>query len=106
MTSEVLAFIDQWWGILLPVILGMIFRKEIMDFWKYVKMRASKKPYSHTGNFVKFDADGPWWKIHDMNKNVVELYRINKETRKPDGLGLKMTMGDFIHTRLYFEADI
>ena len=105
MTSSVLAFVDEWWGILVPVILGMIFRGEIMDAWKYLKLRASKKPYSNCGNFVWFDKGGPKWKIHDMDKAIVELYEVD-ENRTPTGVGMKMTTKDFIGCKYYFEADI
>lgn len=72
-TSQLATIIDEWWTILLPIALLMIFKQYFLNFIIYIQLRFSFSPYTSAGNKVKLHNE--WWNIFKITINNVYLER-------------------------------
>lgn len=104
-SSTVLSFLDKWWGILVPVVLTLVFRQELMEIYRYVRFRWDKRPYTNKGNVVRFEVDGPKWKIHHIDKKEIILLKLDEQGHVTKD-AMKQEISHFIRSTLYYDEDL
>jgi hypothetical protein len=100
-TADILKFIDDWWGILVPIVLMMIFKTMIADIINWFFFKWSDSPYTGTGNIIMFEENGTEYKI--WRHSVKNIYFKEMKNGDETGFILKMNMYEYNKKKLIYK---
>lgn len=97
-TNILFKFIDEWWGLLVPITLMTVFKQYITNVFIWCILRFSFSPYTSVGNHVFLE--GNWWVIYTISLSNVYLERKieNNET-----LILKVGIYDYFKSKIIYK---
>lgn len=101
-TTDILKFIDDWWGIIIPLVLMMVFKQWVSDVITWVRYKWSDAPYTGMGNIIQFKEDGVSYKLWRHSIKNIFLKKLN-DKEEETGYILKMNMYEYTKTRIIYK---